>query len=97
MFILDPRFRILDPTFTSWILDPGSRVEKDLGSGSAIKNVSFFAQKPYTKFSKIISGMFLPDPRSWIWIFYIYQIPDTATGSRGKKHRIPDPGSQNWF
>ncbi len=64
MFIPDP---------TSSIPDPGWQ---DPGSGSASKNLSIFNPKSWyhSKFSKIRSGIFIPDPGGcWIWIF---SIPD---------------------
>jgi hypothetical protein len=33
--------------------------------------------------------MFIPDPGSWLWIFFLSRIPDP----RSKKHQIPDSGS----
>jgi hypothetical protein len=82
--------RIPDAIFS--IPDPGSRVVKipDPGSGFAPKN----PKKTYTKFSKMRSGMFIPDPKPWLWIFLhprfrirILDFPEV------KKHRIPGPGS----
>jgi hypothetical protein len=63
-----------------------SRIQgwQDPGAGSASKNLCILTQKSYTKFWKIISVMFIPDPRSWLWIF-------SHPGSRVKK--APDPGS----
>jgi hypothetical protein len=56
----------------------GSRIDKipDSGSGSASKHKVLLTEKTYTKFSKIRSGMFIPDP----WIF---SVPDL--GSRSKR------------
>jgi hypothetical protein len=56
---------VADPRCLSWIqgrLDPGSRIFK-----------SIFNPKTDTNFFKIRSGMFIPDPGSWHWIF---SIPD---------------------
>jgi hypothetical protein len=57
-----PGFRIPDSGFNFSIPDPGWQ---DPGSGSAWKNISipYLTQKTGTKFSKIKSGMFIPDPR----------------------------------
>jgi hypothetical protein len=65
------------------IPDPGSRFDKIPGTGSRIDEIPvpgiqdpdphqriyvFLTQKTDTKSSKIRSGMFVPDPR--IWIFF---------------------------
>jgi hypothetical protein len=55
---------------------------QDPGSGSASKNSSIFYPKPDSKFSKITSGMFIPDPVSGF-----FSIPDQGV----RKHQIPDP------
>jgi hypothetical protein len=62
------------------ITNPGSRVDK---ISDPIKDFQYFEPKnriPGIKVSKIRSGMFKPDPGSWLWIFF-------HPGSR-----IRDPG-----
>jgi hypothetical protein len=73
--------RIQDPG--SYYFHPGSRVDKilDPGSGSASK---YFNSKNETKFSKIRSRMFIPDPGSGF-----FSIPDPGV----KKAPDSGPGS----
>jgi hypothetical protein len=57
-----------------------------------IKEIQYFlTQKTNSKFSKIRSGLFIPDPGSG---FFPSRIPDPDPGV--KKHRIPDPDPQHW-
>jgi hypothetical protein len=85
--VAEPRClpRIPDPTFQSWIPDPGltrSRIpDRDLHQ----RIEAFLAQKTATKFSKIRSRKFIriPDPGS-----VIFSIPDP-----GRDKKAPDPGS----
>jgi hypothetical protein len=73
--------RIQDPGFN--FFHSGCRVDKipDPGSGSAS---SILTQKTETKFSKIRSGMFIPDPGSGF-----FSIPDPGA----KKATDSGPGS----
>jgi hypothetical protein len=67
-----------------FIPDPGSDF---FHPGSASKEFKYFYPKNYTKFSKIRSEMFIPDPGpgSWIWIFFHPGSRDVDPGV--KKHR----------
>jgi hypothetical protein len=62
MFIPDPRFDFLHP---------GSRVDKIPYPDPHQRIKVFLTQKTDTKFSKVIAGMFIPDPGSGF-----FPIPD---------------------
>ncbi len=66
-----------------WNPDPRSRVDKipDPGSGSASRNLSINKQKTVTKFSKIVSRMFILDSGYRIWIFSHTYRCQKSTGS----------------
>jgi hypothetical protein len=70
---------VADPDLGSIFFLPGSRI---LNPDPHQRILVFFTQKTDTKFSKIRSGMFIPDPGSWLWIFFASRIPGT------KKQRI---------
>jgi hypothetical protein len=77
---------VADPESLSWIPDPGSRVDKIPDPDPLKKRIYvFLTQKTDTKFSKITSGTFIPDPDSGL---FPSRIPDP----RGKK--APDPGTR---
>jgi hypothetical protein len=63
---LPTRSQISDPIFS--FPEPGIRIR------IRIKEFQVFltkiTKKTDTKLSKIRSGVFIPDPRSWIWIFF---------------------------
>jgi hypothetical protein len=81
MFIQDPG---------SDFFHPGSRVDKipDLDLYQRVK--VFLTPKTDQKFSKLRSGMFIPDP--WSGFF-----PSRILDPGFKKHRIPDPDPQHWY
>jgi hypothetical protein len=80
-----PRSRILDPICS--IAD--SKVDKIPDPDPHQIILVYLTEKNYAKFSKIRSGMFIPDPRSRILSLDFFL--SLIEGS--KKHRIPDPGS----
>ncbi len=67
---LSPRSRISDLIFS--FSDPGlARSRTGIRIQIRIKEFQvFLTNKTDTKFWKIRSGVFIPDPRSWIWIFF---------------------------
>ncbi len=78
MLIPDPPdLNFLQTVLRIWDVDPGLTRP---GSRSAKRNLSIFTQKTDTKFSKIRSGMFIPEPGSCLWIF-----SHPESGSRGQK------------
>ncbi len=74
---------------------PGSRVKNALNPGSGPETLNwrriliFLSQKIYTKVLKKWSGMFNPDPGTWIRIFFLSRIPAS------KKHQILDLDPQH--
>ncbi len=84
------RFRF----FPSRIPDPGSRFDKIPDPGSVSDSKNFSTHKTHitdTLYSKIRSGMFIPDPGSWIWIFF-HSWSRIRISDPGIK-KAPDPGS----
>jgi hypothetical protein len=59
--------------------------------GQFSKNYRTFSQKFVTKLKKYEVG--IRDPASGKNLF---RIPDPGSGSRSKRHRIPDPYPQHW-
>jgi hypothetical protein len=76
MFLPDPNFSIPDPGGSKRFLIP------DLHQRIQV----ILTQKIVSKFSKILSGMFIPDPD-------LAFNPSRIQGS--KRHWIPDPGPQH--
>jgi hypothetical protein len=78
-----PGSRLPVPTFS--IPDPGSRVDKIPDPDQHQRVSVFLTQKTDTQFLKIKSGMFNPDPGSWIILDQGVKIaPEPGS-------RFPDP------
>ncbi len=78
--------------FPSRIPDPGLTRSR-LPDPCQTQRISvFFSHKIDTQYSKIRSGMFIPDPGSWIWIFFHPWSRIRISDPEIKK--APDPGSR---
>ncbi len=96
LFLLKAVLRIRDVypgsnSFLFRIPDLGSRVDKIPDPHPHQRILVFLSLNTETKFSNVRSGMFIPDPGFWLWIFY-------HSGSRiqrSKRHRIPDQDPQH--
>ncbi len=98
MFIPDPGSDFFHPGYR--IPDPGLTRSRIPDPCQTQRISVFLTHKIDTLYSKIRSGIFIPDPGSWIWIFFhpwsririsdpgIKKAPDPGS-------RIPDP--QHWL
>jgi hypothetical protein len=92
MFIPDPGSDFFHPGYR--IPDPGLTRSRIPDPCQTQRISVFLTHKIDNLYSKIRSGMFIPDPGSWIWIFCPFHDPESGSRIQGwKKHRTPDPGS----